>query len=332
MICPLGDSNFSAADATRAQSVPLSLNMVEWDRRSPVLTHPGLPCLSSFHTLSLTAGCPSECRYCYVERDSHYPGGETVSYYSNLLACLREELPRLREPPRVVYFSSSGEPFLAVDRILDDLYDIMKLLLDSGSELLITTLGVVQPRFAELFTRYPGKVHVQIGMTTINDAIRQVIEPRAASVEQRLGNLDLLLGSGVDTEVRMDPLIPGLTDTPESLNPFLAELARRGVKRAVASFLFQRKGVSLPPDLAWGDWTVREMKKYYTLKITDYCGKGTIWLPPALYRRARYNEIKAQAALCGIGIRLCHCKNSDLTEECCHAALPPEENFQMTLF
>lgn len=327
----INDAVNDAPLAAGAEGQPLKV--VVWERKTAALTRPSLPCLAGYHTLNLTAGCPNECCYCYAQSYEQHPGWGTVAFYANMLGKLREELPRLREKPRLVYFSTASEPFLPVERIMNDQYEIMASLLDCGAQLLISTKGVIQPRFASLFGLHPGKVRVQVGITTLDDTIRQVIEPRAATVAQRLANLELLLGAGVEAEARIDPLVPGLTDTPESLNPFIRELTRRGVRRAAVSFLFLRAGIKLPADMAWGRWSAREMKRLYTHKVTDYCGGGRITLPNALYRRARYNEIKAEAALAGLTVRLCRCKNDDLTEECCHPPLPmPDCGEQLTLF
>jgi hypothetical protein len=59
------------------------LRVVAWQRRAEVLTHPKLPCLATFHTINLTAGCPQECHYCYAQSYVHHPGWGTVAYYSN---------------------------------------------------------------------------------------------------------------------------------------------------------------------------------------------------------------------------------------------------------
>ena len=42
--------------------------------------------------------------------------------------------------------------------------------------------------------------------------------------------------------VRLDPLIPDVTDTPERLLPLLAALSRAGVREAAASHIFLRRG------------------------------------------------------------------------------------------
>jgi len=292
--------------------------VVQWQRRACVLTQPKLPCLAAYHALNLTAGCPNECHYCYAQTYAHHPGWGTVAFYGNLLSRLREEWSEMRAKPQLVYFSTACEPFLAVEPILSDLYEIMALLLDSGVFVLISTKGVISKRFVNLFKQHPGKVFVQVGITTIDDEVRRLMEPRAATVKQRLANLDLLLAEGIAAEARMDPLIPGLTDDEVSLDAVLYELSRRGIHRAVASFMFLRWGIRPPADLAWGKWSLREIRRLYIHKVTDYCGRGTIWLPPTDYRRSKYADLNVLAAGHRIRMKFCGCKNKDITNDCCH--------------
>jgi len=321
----------------RDQIVSTPLKVVAWQRRAEVLTRPKLPCLAAFHTINLSAGCPNECRYCYAQSYAHYPGWGTVAYYANAKERLQEELARLRQQPRLVYFSTASEPFLPAPRVLDDMNEIMAILLESGAALLISTKGVVPDRFIELFACFPGKVLVQVGITTLDDGARQVIEPRAATVSQRLDNLARLHTAGVGVEARMDPLVPGLTDTNDSFRALLPALARAGVRQAVVSFLFLRWGINFPNDLASGDWSARALRRLYTHKVTDYCGGGTIWLSEATYRGERLIALESIVRDTGIVVKLCHCKNTDLPEaQCCHptdSLLAPTGNDpQMTIF
>ncbi len=292
--------------------------VVEWRRRAEVLPQPKLPCLSRYHTINLTAGCPNECVYCYTQTYRHHPGWGKVAFYSNMLERLREELPEMKRKPVMVYCSTSSEPFLPHAKILDHMYEIMALLLDAGAMLLISTKGVIEDRFVELFGRYPGKVQVQVGLTTMDDGIRRMLEPRAASVEERKDNLRRLLAGGVKCEVRMDPLFPGLTDTGLSFDSLLFGLSELGVRSAVASFLFLRWGISLRRDMVYGDWSYAEMVKLYTDKITKYCGGGTIKVPPKDYRLGRYADLQELGHANVVQVGLCACKNPDLTDACCH--------------
>lgn len=145
------------SDGGKNASGHQSLKVVAWQRRAEVLTRPKLPCLGGFHTLNLSAGCPNECRYCYAQSYAHHPGWGTVAFYANALEKLRTDLARLREKPRLVYFSTASEPFLPVPRILEHLREIMATLLEAGAALLISTKGIVPPAFVDLFSTKSGQ-------------------------------------------------------------------------------------------------------------------------------------------------------------------------------
>ncbi len=305
------------------------------ERRGTVLRHPLLPCLSPHYTINLSAGCPNRCVYCYAKSYTFHPGDGNVVYYANTFRLLESELLRKRRKPCLVYFSTASEPFLPVPRILSDLYRIMRLLLDYGVFILISTKSHIPDNFISLFEQFPGKVHVQVGMITINDGIRRTIEPNAASVSERMDNLLRLCERGIRAEVRIDPLIPCLTDTDESFDALLKEAHYNGVPNAVASYLFLRPTIEFPGNISYNDWSFKKHAvSLYTHRVTDYCGHGIIWIPNSDYRRTRYKRLKEIAASHRISLNLCRCKNKDITDECCHPE-PPETDTataQMNLF
>lgn len=163
------------------------------ERKPPVLKHPSLPCLSRYHTINLTAGCPYGCRYCYAQAFRSNPGRGKVVFYANTFELLRRELPRKRKQPQLVYFSTACEPFVPHRKILSCLYRVMELLLDRDIFVLISTKSRIPPEFLELFQDYPGRVHVQVGMTTSDDRVRRLVEPHAAAVALRLEALQALI-------------------------------------------------------------------------------------------------------------------------------------------
>jgi DNA repair photolyase len=306
------------------------LKVVSWNRKGAVLTRPALPCIAHFHTLNLTAGCPNECFYCYTQSYQFVPEWGTVAYFGNMRDRLRDELPRMKRPPVLVYFSTYGEPFLLVKPILDAQFDIMRILLEHGIWLLISTKGIVEDRFINLFAHYPKCIHVQVGITTVDDAARAVLEPYAATVEQRLDNLRRLYTAGVSCEPRLDPLVPGLTDTDESMGQLMKTLGEiLPGNRVAASFMFLRWGIKPPKVKSYNGWSFPEMRKIYTHRVTDYCGGGKIWLPTTEYRKERYDTLRKLSCENNLDLHLCACKNSDITtSDCCHPL--PEENREPT--
>jgi DNA repair photolyase len=292
--------------------------LIEVARKSSVLNHPSLPCISNQYTINLAAGCAFGCRYCYAQSFRNNPGPGKVLFYANTLEILTRELERKRKLPELVYFSTACEPFMPHDKILDALYRAMEMLLENYISLSISTKARIPDRFIRLFSDHPDKVRVHVGLTTNDDLIRQALEPKATSVEQRLYTLKVLVSEGIGAEARIDPLVPGLTDSEESLASICKAIAGCGVDDAVASYLFLRRTDFKRLKINFNGWSFDEMsKRLYTNWINDYCGNGTIRTTRSDYRAEKYKRIKEIAGEHGISIRLCRCKNSDVTDETC---------------
>ena len=68
-------------------------------------------------------------------------------------------------------------------------------------------------------------------------------EPGAATPESRLAQAAELIAAHVPVEARLDPILPGVTDGADCLEPLCEALARVGVRKIAASVLFLRPAV-----------------------------------------------------------------------------------------
>ncbi len=307
--------------------------IVPVERRSAVLRHPSLPCLARHYTINLTAGCPNRCRYCYARSFRHHPGWGKLLFYANTAELLERELARKRRAPELVFFSTGCEPFVPDDRVLGCLHDVMSLLLGRRVAILVSTKCRVPDEFVALFEQHRDLVHVQVGITTADDDVRRLLEPNAISVPERLANLRNLIVHGIRAEVRMDPLIPGLTDTAASFDALCRVVADSGATQAVASHLFLRRSGSGLDGAAHGAWSGRRMaRRLYRHRMEGFCEASTIWLPTRRYRAAKHTELSAIANEHGLRLRFCSCTNPDLTDDVCRPMLPAQPHMQTPLF
>jgi DNA repair photolyase len=95
-----------------------------------------------------------------------------------------------------------------------------------------------------LLLSHAEKVRAEIGIITLDEDAARTFEPSAATPKVRLDQMATLVAGGVATEARLDPILPGLTDTPDALRGLFSALANVGVKRAAASTLFLRPSIS----------------------------------------------------------------------------------------
>lgn len=287
-------------------------------RSGPVLTPSSLPCLRGIPTVNITNGCAHACSYCYTRGYSGYPGEGRVIVFDNIPDLVQAELLRKRRRPGRVYFSPSSDAFQPLREVQDVTYKTMSILLNSGVDVAFLTKGAIEDRFMALFSASPTKVFAQVGITTLEERLRQALEAGAASITQRLKVMEDLAQIGVEVRARLDPLIPGLTDTESSLSSLLAELIRRGVRRVAASYLFLRPAFSqrICERLCGFPGWPRSAATWPWHRLADGVGGGQ--MISLNERRQGFRRLEALAEEHGVSVHVCACKNPDLglTSDC----------------
>lgn len=304
-------------------------------RATAALTPSKLPCLGKTPTVNVTEGCAHGCCYCYARGYSQYPGQGRVVVYENLPDQIRNELRHKRTKPRRVYFSPSCDPFQPVPEVLAITLQAMTILLERNIEVAFLTKGAIPATFLDLFERHRSRVIARIGLTTLDAHIAGALEPRAATPARRLQNIDDLAATGIHCTARLDPLIPELTDRPESLETLLGALASRGVAHIAASYLFLRPAFAEPVLAALKTVAARKevVDGWLWRKMT--AGVGGAQMLDAADRRQRFVRLITQAKAHGIETHVCACKNPDIAfAEDCHIAgnLAPSPDFERSLF
>jgi len=223
--------------------------------------------------------------------------------------------------PRTVIFNTATDCFQPHPDILTVTFQAMALLLERGIDISFLTKGSIPRRFIDLFKAYRENVQAQIGLVSLSEGYWRSYEPGAASPREKLGNIEGLLAAGIETQVRVDPVIPFVTDTPGEAESLFRVLGRRGVRKVSLSYLHLRPAiqrqlrVELPP---------------LHQKIMESCYQNQDWLEvglstktkllPRRLREVGYMRIKEVARSHGISAVICSCKNPDLQGETC---LPP---------
>ncbi|MFQ5963377.1 MAG: radical SAM protein [Candidatus Scalinduaceae bacterium] len=288
------------------------------ERKSSVLSPSSLKCLNNIFTLNPTAGCVHLCSYCYARGYSNYPGDETVVLYTNIAKKLEDELHRKKKLPGFVYFSPSCDAFQPVKKILDTTFSLMSLLLQKGIGISFLTKGYIPKKFIALLSTYRNLVQASIGITTLDSNIQRLIEPHAANPKTRLRNISSLINIGITPEIKLDPLIPGLTDTINNLEPLFKVLKSLGVKSAGINYLFLRPTIYKNIRNTLGHTVAlnrisRAFDSSVVLSLLANRSKVRALNPH--FRAKQHRRISLLAERYGISTHLCGCKNPDVTKE-----------------
>ena len=291
------------------------------ERRSAVLTPSSLGCLAHTPTVNLTGGCAHECRYCYARGYLTHPGEGKIRFYTNTLAKMREELRRKRKKPANVYFSPSSDPFQPVPQVLNMAYDVFTFLLESGIGVSFVTKGRIPERHRNLLAAHASLVEGRIGLITLDPGTAAAFEPGAATPEVRLAQAADLIGAGVPVEARLDPILPGVTDGPDCLDPLCAALARIGVRRIAASVLFLRPAVirSLRRHVEDKAMLKRMLERFTSAEpLAIHAAGSRVRALPTGARLEIFERLKSIAHRHGLEVLVCACKNPDISSGSCH--------------
>ncbi len=307
-------------------------------RRGKVLTKSDFGCLQGIPTINITNGCLFRCAYCYARGYSQAPSAGFVELYGNLPKLLEEELARKRKIPSWVVMNTSSDCFQPHPEVLTVSYEVMRLLLDQGIGISFLTKGEIPRPFIRLFAKAPEKVLAQIGLVSLSEGYWKDYEPLAPSPKLRLNNIGKLKEIGINCEVRMDPIIPFLTDTEGEVGELFEEIKKAGAKKVTLSYLHLRPAIQ--------EQFGKELSPVHA-KVMRACFSGQEWkeigtssrtkLLPKIIREKGYRRIIEIARQHGIEALICRCKNPDLKADLCgskrgFAEKRVEEFAQLPLF
>jgi len=175
-------------------------------------------------------GCAHGCRYCYavfMRKYSHHhqkaPWGSFVEVKTNVVEVLRAELRRKRRPGRA-FLASVCDPYQPVERQYEVTRGCLEVLGEYGWEIDILTKSPLVTRDVNILRAAP-QVSVGFSITTDDDRVRAVLEPRAPTIGARLKALRTLHEAGLNTWVFVAPMLPmNPTRLYAAIEPYLDHL------------------------------------------------------------------------------------------------------------
>lgn len=106
--------------------------------------------------------------------------------------------------------SNSTDPYPPLEKDLLLTRRILEMIKEFPVRLLIITKSSLVTRDIELLKELPAAV--TISLTSMDETLTRRMEPNAPSPKERIEALKKLSLAGIPTALRLDPIIPGLTD------------------------------------------------------------------------------------------------------------------------
>ena len=166
-------------------------------------------------------GCAHGCAYCYARPTHEYLGlSAGLDFESKILVkegapeLLRKELSSPRWEPKVLSMSGVTDPYQPVERRLGITRRCLGVLAEFRNPVAIVTKNHLVTRDVDLLSelaRYDAAA-VAVSLTTLDDGLRRVMEPRTSCPARRLATVEKLAAGGIPVGVMTAPVIPGLND------------------------------------------------------------------------------------------------------------------------
>jgi len=192
--------------------------------------------------------CAVGCQYCLVTDGKHVKGIHVYTNYSQKLA---NSLERNKDKSIYYYFSPKTEAFSEPHLFNGLAHDILRTFIkhyekypDTKVRIFVATKGGPQhlgvkhkgETLFDLMAKIPTKIQVNGSIGIMPSYLRDILEPNAASISERLETLTICRERGIWAEsVLCQPLIlPYLTR--ENVKNYMIQLATAGVKNIKPEF------------------------------------------------------------------------------------------------
>lgn len=155
-------------------------------------------------------GCHHSCTYCYARFMRRFTGhkepwGEFVDVKINAPELLHLEIKRKKRGR--VWISGVCDPYQRLEARYKITRECLKIVIENGWPITVQTRSPLVLRDIDLLK---GACDVEVGfsVTTADEEIKRIFEPRAPSIQDRIRTLDELHRAGIRTFAMIAPLLP----------------------------------------------------------------------------------------------------------------------------
>lgn len=177
------------------------------------------PDLRFYYSANPYQGCEHGCIYCYA-RNSHQYWGFSAGLDFESKIIIKENAAKLLEKhflssswiPSPIVLSGNTDCYQPVERTLGITRSLLKVFLKYGNPVNIITKNILILRDIDILKDLASEnlVHVNFSVTTLNEKLRRILEPRTATANGKLKAIEKLSEANIPTAIMNAPIIPAL--------------------------------------------------------------------------------------------------------------------------
>jgi DNA repair photolyase len=158
------------------------------------------------YEIDLYSGCPFKCSYC-IAQSQHELNSTPVYSTSELEKIFIDK----NQPEIPFYLSPWTDPYQEMENICKLTRYSLSRLSDLNRKYFVVTRSLTVLRDIEFFENNPD-CFIAVSLNCLDQSILNQTEPNSPSAEQRSDLIVDLIQGRVKTVIKIDPVIPGVTD------------------------------------------------------------------------------------------------------------------------
>jgi DNA repair photolyase len=235
-------------------------------------------------TINPYRGCSHACVYCFARRTHTYlemnAGRDferEIVVKVNVPELLRAELARPSWKRELVALGTNTDPYQWVESRYRMMPEILAALEEAETPVSILTKSPLAMRDVEIFARMAKRLPVSVNLSvpTLDEDAWRATEPHTPSPAARLDAVAELRRRGIESGVLIAPLMPGINDSPEQVQP-IVERAREAGATFLGGVALHLRDEVKDVFFAW-----LEAKRPDLLPKYDRLYRGRAYLPPS---------------------------------------------------
>lgn len=228
-------------DGWGLQDQPPPHPKTEWlaESAKSIITYNDSPDVGFSQSINPYRGCEHGCIYCYARPCHAYvdlsPGLDfetRIFYKKNAAHLLESTLTKPGYQCSPIALGTNTDPYQPIESKLEVTRQILRVLERYHHPFTLVTKSALILRDQDILARMAkdNLCHVFISVTTLDNTLKNILEPRTASPQTRLRVIKVLNRSGVPTGVMAAPIIPAIND--QEMESILTASANAGAKTA----------------------------------------------------------------------------------------------------
>ncbi|MDX1940250.1 MAG: PA0069 family radical SAM protein [Saprospiraceae bacterium] len=179
------------------------------------------PDIGMGYSMNPYQGCEHGCIYCYA-RNSHTYWGYSAGLDFEQKILVKKDVPKILEATIKkpswkaipIMLAGNTDCYQPAERVYKITRQVLEILWKYRHPVSLITKNSLILRDLDLLKELNScnLVHIAVSVTTLDEDLRQVLEPRTASIKSRLKTIQELAAHNIPVTAMLAPIIPGLND------------------------------------------------------------------------------------------------------------------------